>query len=27
VKIGKQVLAEPSDPELEHALRQEGLLP
>ena len=27
VKIGKQVLAEPSDPELEQALRQEGLIP
>ena len=27
VKIGKQVLAEPSDLELDHALRQEGLLP
>jgi mycoredoxin len=27
VKIGEQVLAEPSDQELEHALRQEGLLP
>jgi glutaredoxin len=27
VKIGAQVLAEPSDPELEQALRQEGLLP
>jgi glutaredoxin len=27
VKIGQQVLAEPSDPELEQALRQEGLLP
>jgi glutaredoxin len=26
VKIGQQVLAEPSDPELERALRQEGLL-
>jgi glutaredoxin len=26
VKIGKQVLAEPSDPELERALRQEGLI-
>jgi len=27
VKIGEQVLAEPSEPELEQALRQEGLLP
>ena len=27
VKIGQQVLAEPSDSELEQALRQEGLLP
>jgi len=27
VKIGKQVWAEPSDLELAHALRQEGLLP
>jgi glutaredoxin len=26
VKIGQQVLAEPTDPELERALRQEGLL-
>jgi glutaredoxin len=26
VKIGQQVLAEPSNPELERALRQEGLL-
>jgi mycoredoxin len=26
VKIGQQVLAEPSDPELERVLRQEGLL-
>ena len=26
VKIGKQVLAEPSDQALEHALRQEGLV-
>jgi mycoredoxin len=26
VKIGEQVLAEPTDPELEQALRQEGLL-
>jgi mycoredoxin len=26
VKIGQQVLAEPSDPELERALRHEGLL-
>ena len=27
VKIGEQILAEPSDQELEHALRQEGLVP
>ena len=27
VKIGEQVLAEPTDPELEQALRQGGLLP
>ncbi len=27
VKIGEQVLAEPSNGELEEALRQEGLLP
>jgi glutaredoxin len=27
VKIGEQVLAEPSNQELEHALRQEGLMP
>jgi len=27
VKIGEQVLAEPSDHALDHALRQEGLLP
>jgi mycoredoxin len=27
VKIGQQVLAEPSDPELEQALQREGLLP
>ena len=27
VKIGEQVLAEPSNQALEHALRQEGLLP
>ena len=26
VKIGERVLAEPTDPELEQALRQEGLL-
>ena len=27
VAIGERVLAEPSDPELEQALRQEGLIP
>ena len=27
VKIGEQVLADPSDQALDHALRQEGLLP
>jgi mycoredoxin len=27
VTIGERVLAEPSDPELEQALRQEGLIP